>query len=475
MQEDCERDPWVGKAHSYAGWVPNVRSHLSFSVIGAAEGATAFTQPVSQKTSRIVLAHQRRIVNDYPYHELIARRLYPDIVLHWVLAADTRPTAIPIMTDAGPQAERDRQGMLLGMIYLLPRLPTKAERDAQDEALARIDRQLSRRRDLSDAEVAALRSAVEAALAGSGASIPLKVALMRTGECRIWYEGEPSGMSQTDLDHVAAQAYYFVKDIVHVHAHHDATSDQITPLYPFGRHGHEPGHSDEVAWRRETLWSLSREIERLNREHGLTDLRKSLGIIAYAEAFQSSLMSHVRSQWGKPKFKACTSVHDFDFKHLKDSIKASIDVEATRAGQRVPLTIATVSLMVASCALVSSLVSTHNGSLAKVPTGLAPGSLALGGTDTILPILAWNPFVTAVVMAVVLLGVTSPFVLDGSAGIFNRAQRVLSQFGRALAVSLAPWPPFQYLITLTHTALMALLSLVAIAGCLAILVGAIYL
>jgi hypothetical protein len=52
------------------------------------------------------------------------------------------------------------------------------------------------------------------------------------------------------LDWLAEQAYYFIKDAVHDHSHHDATSDQITPLYRFGRHPDEVGHNDEIAWRR---------------------------------------------------------------------------------------------------------------------------------------------------------------------------------------------------------------------------------
>jgi hypothetical protein len=66
----------------------------------------------------------------------------------------------------------------------------------------------------------------------------------------------------------------------------------------------------------------------------LTDQRRSLGIIAYAEAFQSTLMGHVRAQYGR-QFKTSTSVHDYDFKHLKDPIKANIDVNSTRLAQKI--------------------------------------------------------------------------------------------------------------------------------------------
>ncbi|MCC6828266.1 MAG: hypothetical protein IT550_08570 [Novosphingobium sp.] len=482
MQPACEEEPWRGASPSYAGWVPNVRSHLSFSMIGAAKDATAFTQPVAGSTSRVVMVHQHRVVNDYPMPNCLAKLLIPDIALHWVLMADTRPTEIPLMHDGFPKPDRDRQGMLLGTVYLLPYIVDEYDRRVQALATQRISRLLRAERHQSDEAVETLRSAVEAALAESGPSLQLRVALMRTGECRIWFKAEPGaepgaelGLDRAELDQIAEQAYYFVKDAVHDHTHHDATSDQITPLYAFGRHDDEPGHSDELAWRRETLWSLSREIERLNREEGLTDQRKSLGIIAFAEAFQASLMSHVRTQTGDPKFDTCTAVHDFDFKHLKDSIKASIDVAATRIAQKVQVAIAGVTVFLATTSLVSSCVGTHNASLPKGPTGIAPGTMTLGGPDWALALFAWSPPLTAAGAVVVMLGIIALVLLDGPAGIFNGVQRVISQFGRALSVTVAYSPYWQWAVLLWFQAVMVFLAFLAIAGCLAILAGAIYL
>ena len=474
MQPDCEQEPWRGESPSYAGWVPNVRSHLSFSMIGAAKDANAFTQPVSGSRTRAVMVHQHRVVNDYPVPNCLAKILVPDVALHWVLMADTRPTVIPVMKDGVPTPDRDRQGMLLGTVYVLPYVVDECDRREQGLASQRINRLLGTKRRQSDEAIHSLRNEVEAALAEAGPSLQLRVALMRTGECRIWYDNNPE-LDQAELDDIAEQAYYFVKDAVHDHTHHDATSDQITPLYAFGRHEDEPGHSDELAWRRETLWSLSREIERLNREEGLTDQRKSLGIIAYAEAFQASLMSHVRTESGDPKFGVCTAVHDFDFKHLKDSTRASIDVAATRIAQKIQVAIAGVTVFLATTSLVSSCVGTHNASLPKVTMGTTRGTMMLGGPDWALAMFAWSPPLTAAGAVVVMLGIIALVLLDGPAGIFNAVQRVISQFGRALSVTIASSPYWQWVVLLAFQAAMVVLALLAIAVCLAILVGVIYL
>lgn len=469
-----ETDAWIKAYRSYAGWVPNVRSHLSFSMIGAAKRAESFTEPLRKRPTRIVLVHQHRTVNDYPLAEWLAKIIAPDISLHWMLDAETAATDIPVIRDGKPHPEKDRQGMLRGTIRLWARMDSEKAKAAQKVAIREIDRLLRTpcmnpasecSREAADATIDGLRSDVRYHIDQAGPAIILDFALMRTGECRVWYGQKPSNVEEDLLDWVAEQGYYFIKDVVHDHTHHDETSDQITPLYRFGKKLNEPGHDDEIAWRRETLWSLSREIERLNREGGLTDQRKSLGIIAYAEAFQASLMGHTRTQDSKDRFQESTSVHDYDFKHLKDSIRASIDVNSTRLAQKIQVAIALPTMFIASTALVSSLVSTHNGALAKVKEGLAPGTIGLGGLDGWVPTLASNPALTGFSVMVALLVVIAYFLLDGRAGVYNRTQRWFSQLGRALAVTFFDSLLLHWLFMLVYHIILIGLTLLATFYC----------
>jgi hypothetical protein len=517
MGEAQEPDPWATAYRSYAGWVPNVRSHLSFSMIGAAKRAHTFTAPYRARPSRVVMVHQHRIVNDYPLPNCLATRLHPDISLHWLLNAETTSTIIPIIEVGVLKPERDRQGLLRGTLSLLPHMHDKGARKRQNHSLKGIgdllgvnsfDSGQGVTAEAFDQKVDAHRKKIFDLIVDSGPSIELQFALMRTGECRIWYESPIADVEETTLHSVASQAYYFVKDIVHDHTHHDATSDQITPLHPFGRSLGEEDHDDEVAWRRETQWSLSREIERLNREGGLTDLRKSLGIIAYAEAFQASLLSHVRTSanvsrqgeataddmppdgTGVPaeagaatlgavpadvelqRFKLSTSVHNYDFKHLKDSIRASIDVTATRRAQTIQLAIAAFTTWIATTALVSSLVSAHNSSVPQTAPGAETLKVTLGGLDQWLPWLAACPPLTGVGVSVVLLMILSLFLVDGRAGIYNNTQRVFSQFGRAIAVYLSGSSMLaQWLLLLAYYVALIAAAAVITCGLFVILIG----
>ena len=447
--EERPAEPWSGAFRSYAGWVPNVRSHLSFSMIGAARGAKTFTLPLRLDPVRIVVVLQRRVVNDFPLPGWLARRLVPDIAVHWVMEAETAPTTLPVGGGGNLEVERDRQGMLRGRIYFMPRQETKRDRRHQDAALAGIGAEIERRKGRrSTAELRSFRSEVRAMAESGGRHVAVEFALMRTGECRLWYELPGFGISRARLDRIAEQAYYFIKDVVHDHKHHDPTSDQITPLVRYRPAAVEPGHAHEAAWRRETLWSLSREVERLNRDGGLSSQRRSLGIIAYAEAFQAALMGHVRDEAAPKGFSASSAVHDYDFKHLKDSIRADIDVNATRLSQRVQVAIAAVATFVSTTALATSLVSAHNGGLARRPDGRLKDPASLGGLDVLLPWLDWNPALTGLAATVLLLAVISYFLLDGRAGVFNSVQRVISQFGRALSATLATGVRAQYVVDL---------------------------
>lgn len=471
MSQSRDTHPWQGAFRSYAGWVPNVRSHLSFSMIGSGKSVTTFTKPINDGAGRVVMLLQHRVVNDYPVPGCIAQLVAPDISLHWLLNGETRPTDIPVTRGAALTKERDRQGMLLGTIHLMARLESRGERKAQKDALSDVKDMLNQRGVRDETAVVALRDAVNERVTRSVPTISVQVALMRTGECRIWYPTQPEDVAEEQLDWVAQQAYYFVKDMVHDHTHHDETSDQITPLYRFGRHASEAGHDDEVAWRRETLWSLSREIERLNREGGLTDQRRSLGVIAYAEAFQASLMGHVRKPEEEQTFASSTSVHDYDFKHLKDSIKASIDVNAARLAQKIQIAIAAVATLVATMSWVNSLVSAHNSSLPKVAKGVAPGTANLGDFDPWVPLLARDPAITAGLLVTGLLVALTYFLVDGRAGIYNRAQRGISQFGRALAVAVFPSPLWQWVSLMAYYLTAFAFVLAGVLACLGVLAG----
>jgi len=481
MAEEDWTVPWAGATRSYAGWVPNVRSHLSFSVIGASRRAEAYSRPYLDGTSRLVIAIERRTSHDYPWPQWLVRRLWPDLTQHWLMEGATQPARVfyPEPADSvpvDPELTRDRQGMLVGRVHVFPFQADPVPRDTQDVAIKAIrDELLLAPANPDNAQLDALHEEiVSRARNGCLNRIEIQFALLRTGELRLWYseEGTPpldlaSDDPEDDLRKFAEQAYFFIKDVVHDHTHHDPSSDQITPLVPIS--SDDASHLGEVAWRRETLWSLSREIERLNRDGGLVDKRRSLGIIAYAQAFQQGMMGHLRDPEKPSGFRAAPAVYDYDFAHLKESIRSSIDVASAAKAQLVQLTIAFVATAISAVSLVASLTSAHNGVQQRGTDGMLKKGVWFSHGDGAISLLAWNPFLTGGTVAIVLLGILSATLADGEAGLFNSLQRVISQLSRATSISLARSSRQQVAIDWGMHLVAAGLALAGAIGCLVVL------
>lgn len=473
--------PWQGASPGYAGWLPNVRSHLSFSMIGASRRAEAYTRAYKQAPKseakdasiagpkRLVLALERRVSNDYPWFTPIVAHFRRDLVHYWLLDAETRKTGVPTKNlDGRVESEADRQGMLVGSVHVMPygqvRADDTPDHDAEKQqlgVLASIELKLANAPfDPTNHQLDTLRSEILELAGSTNGRVEIRFALMRTGEVRLWYaEGALETLGTEAAGLIAEQAYFFLKDIVHDHTHHEPSSDQITPLVRTDIKDEED-HSGEIAWRRETLWSLSREIERLNRDGSLVSFRRSLGVIAYADAFQQALMGHIRKKNNPATFEMVPEVHRYDFGHLKDSIKASIDVAAAKKAQTIQLTVAFIATFLSAVSVVGSMVSAQNGSLSRLGGELGDGKILLQSGQILIWLFALNPFATGTIAALLMLGAVSLWLTDGRAGIFNPFQRVLSQSFRAASVSISASPQWQLFWdrTLHWVAIMATLA-----------------
>lgn len=139
---------WLTARLSYAGWVPNVGSHLSFSLIGsrAGEGVVRLSARVEypDRIARVVCALQTRTTDDMLLPPKLARIGKPDLQQHWMLVGQTDGIEVPTGTDTAKveprtvgqrirewrqlpcsQTEqvitaRDEQGALIGHVLVIP-------------------------------------------------------------------------------------------------------------------------------------------------------------------------------------------------------------------------------------------------------------------------------------------------------------------------------------------------------------------
>jgi len=166
------------------------------------------------------------------------------------------------------------------------------------------------------------------------------------------------------------------------------------------------------------------------------------------------------------RFRPATGVHDYDFKHLKDSVKASVDVASAKQSQRVQMILAGGGTFISMASLATSLVNGHNG-VARAWEEPRSHYVGLEVPEGLLRFLVSNPLLAGALAAIALLVAVSYVLADGEGGLFNPFQRVISQHARAASVSLgktdlaAYWwdVGFHVLCVLASFVLVALLVL----------------
>ena len=442
---------WANARLSYAGWVPNVGSHLSFSLMGSRTGTDvqrfSIRQKLSSKSVRSVCALQRRTVDDFlvpPWMILPFRR---DIAQDWLLIGKTdeidvaigiKPTAVSLREISQLVYRRsanlprkqvtvapDEQGVLIGRIYVVPYERHASARERQNEMLGHIRRKLTRAaRYIGDDSV--IGDIEQEVVKASPGRIRVDFALMRTGEVRIWFGEERAGLDEHAHDYVARQAYFFIKDMTHRHFHHHPAEDQITPLVRFDGKDCTSRRESEIAWRRETLWSLARYAEKRMGSERLNELREAVGMLAYADAFQKTLLDHIRDPDDPLKFVPNSEVYGYDFAHIRESTRVRIDQTNARRTVTGQLLAAMFAGGIASMSLLSSLVSTTNARHAndRIPISISHDVLRWG---------AEHPVSTIVISAILLFTI---FALNLSDVLFNQPRR-RAQGLRGLTLSLA--------------------------------------
>lgn len=405
-----------------------------------------FSQPFDGRIGRFVTAMQARPTDDFLMPPGVVRRRRPGIVQHWLLVGSTVPVKVAAnlkFEDEVPQVgEDDEQGMLSGTIHTITYEHRAIERQIQQWGVDEIrtimhsaQERFMRGSPLTDAELSELESEVARVVRWRAPSARcIRFAMMRTGELRLWYDASFVGSAQEAArrNTIARQAYFFLKDMVHHHTHHDSSSDQITPLVQVNAREADRRSSGERKWRRETAWSLSRTVENLVRTGSLDDKRQALGILAYADAFQRTLLNHSRDHEDPRLFVAGDAIYGFDFAHIRESLKVQIDRAQVRRSHFTAMLVAALASSIAALSLLSSLVSTRNNYMAKARPKAPPLDLAV--PEWIMSPFAANPL-GAVVVVFAVVAAISALVTDRGALLLRWGPRRLVQGLRGLTLS----------------------------------------
>lgn len=404
---------------------------------------------------RMVCLIDKRQTDDFLWPSKLMRRFVPSVVQHFAIVAMTEPVPVPVgfkedhlrdengfLIGKRVETDRDEQGALVGRVHILPHYADPGQRLNQRWMIDEISGLLVRSAPKTKTEQRALLADVERSVRWrSPNSICIEFTLMRTGEIRLWYAQDYPDMEEADYVLAAKQAYFFLKDMAHQHVHHDPASDQITPLVKFEMLPEKPEKAD-TDWRRQTLWNLAREAERQGKLSRLDKQREALGILAFADAFQKTLLPYRRDPADPAKFCPNDSVYGYDFNFIRESTKLRVEQMAAQRGAVAPMLSAMVAGAIAALALVSSLVSTRNGavrdlisesrrSVTPTEAPAAPPLLQLGIHDSIMIFLAAYPWAAAILTVGVLHTLYKVNLNDVLASNWKPWQRL-----RGLSISL---------------------------------------
>ncbi len=388
---------WEEAEHSFAGWIPNVSGRISFSLAGQL-GTTHTrysTDLIPEPKHRWLALEQVRNNLDFPLPATLTRIFSPTTSQIWHLTGRTFETSYPTSLEGLENPIDNSQGGLHGHLFLFVRQANTRKRLVQSAI----------RKRLWKKDIAHNSNLIEAMLRKKDLIVPeFRYAIFRSGELRLWIEDSTLELIKSNIDEEADddqndinsitqlltdQAFFFLKDMFHNHAHHIPSADQLIPICRTSPIASSSStEATEIGWRREILWSLTRVIKEFGRKRGLSRLKRIPGLIAYADAFQNTMAKYYRRPNTEDEcFAAVTTIHYYNFIHIGESIQSQISVIETirsRTGQLLAFLAATF------VGFISVMNTTTSALNSATPEGQSPQHKVLWDETAIDRILS-NP------------------------------------------------------------------------------------
>lgn len=269
----------------YRGWIPTVTGRLSFSHFGNCGLPNTRDVNRADPRKRYLLVYQTRNTSDIllPFRRHLGELLFRlRGELQFVCIAETKDITL------------DQQALLVGNIYIF---------DKRSIWPKHVRNQIIDARDhLQSYNYTADSSSIESHFAqysddlkrtcSAHCFFQARFSLHRNGVVEFSVDTQMevspeaprlpgSYAHRKHVEHIlAAQLFFFLKDIGHRHQHHDARTDTIVDLYNVSDEG------NDLSWRLGTLYSIYRRIISNKRARSVNAYFSSLGLLAYAKAFK---------------------------------------------------------------------------------------------------------------------------------------------------------------------------------------------
>jgi hypothetical protein len=163
--------------------------------------------------------------------------------------------------------------------------------------------------------------------------------------CLAPNQSEP--ISPAKALNLAAQCFYFLKDIGHHHQHHNRHTDTITSIHVIS------DRLEDVKWRTATLYNMYRKVIDYKRHPKNLNFNDCLGLLAYAEAFNKISREEL------PDKNKRGHLPKYYYRQVSESIRATqskierkIEEENSDADKRLNYLVAAFGLIIAYLGLM---------------------------------------------------------------------------------------------------------------------------
>ncbi|WP_163133851.1 hypothetical protein [Agarivorans sp. Alg241-V36] len=259
-------------SNSYVGWVPTVGGRLSFSIIGNSYTATANRSDCSK---RYILSYQSKSLSD--------SALLPDFI--WPFFNKSSKFTF-VCSGTASNAPSSLEAPLEGRIVVF---------DNGDDGISDFESELNKRQhriQLSDDSLETIQKDIENIISyqvKQAAIAKFDFSLQRDGKVSISNPESKDGLEITpeEYDSLAAQSFFFLKDLCHVHQHHHSQTDTMVDLYR---------NDSETPWREETIRALYRHVLSFKRNPSIESYTSALGVLAYLKTFISKHFNEENSK-----------------------------------------------------------------------------------------------------------------------------------------------------------------------------------
>lgn len=276
----------------YSGWVPTANGRLSFRHIGDTDypERRSYANRVDPHDIRYILVRQRRDLSDAMLPQITGVLTNRSGSFDFILSARSN---LPTSSDAAE---------IVGEVFIVPvvqsALLTRRAGAASSSpgACAQVPKKVEEAIvNLNNTRTYAPPHSLQEDHVGIAnwlklhAAITVQFSLARNGVIRLDHPGfsdhdladrSIAGAKAIGVDflrYLAEQAYFFVRDIAHVHQHHAAQTDTLLGL--------QETDSADTEWRNRLLFSLHHHVIAQRRSRDPASLMQAQGVIAYAESF----------------------------------------------------------------------------------------------------------------------------------------------------------------------------------------------